>query len=196
MAILVGRRAERFTSLSADGWNLEALRLHHGAAAAYQVTRRDGRVRVDARSAEGTCVIERRRNDASAFPGVPRYEASGSTEISAGLADKICVGRNSGGAEMDINSVSRTSTLPLRRRHAIPVEKAAENREVVQAIKAVNGTEMFGQDNQLMFQRDPESQRMVVRVVNRKTNEVVSQIPAEYVLRLAEELEATSLRQG
>ena len=37
---------------SAEGWNLEALRLHHGAAAAYQVTRRDGQVRVEARSSE------------------------------------------------------------------------------------------------------------------------------------------------
>ena len=89
---------------------------------------------------------------------------------------------------MDINSVSRTLHTSVATESPIPVEKAAENREVVQAIKALNGTEMFGQDNQLMFQRDPKSQRMVVRVVNRKTNEVISQIPAEYVLRLAEEL--------
>ena len=89
---------------------------------------------------------------------------------------------------MDISSVSRTLHTSVATEAPIPVVKAAENREVVQAIKAVNGTEMFGQDNQLMFQRDPKSQRMVVRVVNRKTNEVVSQIPAEYVLRLAEEL--------
>jgi uncharacterized FlaG/YvyC family protein len=89
---------------------------------------------------------------------------------------------------MDISSVSRTLHTSVATEAPSPVEQAAENRVVVQAIKAVNGTEMFGQDNQLMFQRDPKSQRMVVRVVNRKTNEVVSQIPAEYVLRLAEEL--------
>jgi uncharacterized FlaG/YvyC family protein len=29
---------------------------------------------------------------------------------------------------------------------------------------------------------------MVVRVVNRKTREVLSQVPAEYVLRLAEDI--------
>jgi uncharacterized FlaG/YvyC family protein len=93
---------------------------------------------------------------------------------------------------MDINAVNRSVHTSAVAAAAIPVEKAAENREVVQAVRALNGTEMFGQDNQLMFQRDPESQRMVVRVVNRKTNEVVSQIPAEYVLRLAQELKQQS----
>jgi uncharacterized FlaG/YvyC family protein len=89
---------------------------------------------------------------------------------------------------MDINSISRSVHTSAVADATIPVEKAAENREVVQAVKALNATEMFGQDNQLMFQRDPQSQRMVVRVVNRKTKEVVTQIPAEYVLRLAADL--------
>jgi uncharacterized FlaG/YvyC family protein len=71
---------------------------------------------------------------------------------------------------------------------AVPVEKAAENREIVQAVKALNSTGLFGQDNQLVFQRDQFSHRMVVRVINRKSQEVVSQIPAEYLLRLAEDL--------
>ncbi|HWB83341.1 MAG TPA: flagellar protein FlaG [Bryobacteraceae bacterium] len=69
-----------------------------------------------------------------------------------------------------------------------PIERAAENRDVIQAVKALNGTEMFGQENELQFQIDRQTQRMVIRIVNRKTKEVVSQIPAEYVVRLAEEL--------
>jgi flagellar protein FlaG len=91
-------------------------------------------------------------------------------------------------AFVEINGVNRTA-------HALPViaaevrdNRAAENRDVVQAVKALNGTEMFGQDNQLMFQRDTETQRMVVRVVNTRTKEVISQIPQEYVLRLAEDM--------
>jgi uncharacterized FlaG/YvyC family protein len=71
---------------------------------------------------------------------------------------------------------------------AVPVAKAAENREIVQAVKALNGTEMFGKDNQLVFERDRHSHRMVIRVINRNTQEVVSQFPAEYLLRLAEDL--------
>ena len=76
------------------------------------------------------------------------------------------------------------------------MDQAAENREVVRAVKALNGTEMFGEENQLMFRRDPETQRMVVRVVNRKTEEVISQIPAEYVLRLARGFEAETGATG
>ena len=76
--------------------------------------------------------------------------------------------------------------MPLPPANTAPVDKAAANREVVQAVKALNNTEMFG-DNELDFQRDPQSQRMVVKVVNRKTREVVSQVPPEYILRLAED---------
>jgi uncharacterized FlaG/YvyC family protein len=68
------------------------------------------------------------------------------------------------------------------------VDKTSEHRQIVQAVKAVNGTEMFGPENELRFQRDPASKRMVIKVVNRKTSEVLSQVPAEYVLRLAEDV--------
>jgi uncharacterized FlaG/YvyC family protein len=72
------------------------------------------------------------------------------------------------------------------------VDSAAQNRQVVQAVKALNKTEMFGSDNGLEFQRDPESKRWVVKVVNRTTGDVVSQIPPEYVLRLADDLKEKS----
>lgn len=67
-------------------------------------------------------------------------------------------------------------------------DKGAQNREVVQAVKALNQTEMFGEENELQFQRDQSSKRLVIRIVNRKTQEVVSQVPPEYVLRLADNL--------
>jgi flagellar protein FlaG len=89
---------------------------------------------------------------------------------------------------MEIPPVNRNVPAVAAPAETIPVDQAAENREVVRAVKALNGTEMFGEDNQLRFQRDIETQRMVIRVVNPKTGEVISQIPAEYVLRLAEDL--------
>jgi flagellar protein FlaG len=89
---------------------------------------------------------------------------------------------------MEISPVSRNVPAVSAPSSAIPVDQAAENREAVRAVKALNGTEMFGEDNQLRFQRDAETQRMVIRVINAKTGDVVSQIPAEYVLRLAEDL--------
>ena len=89
---------------------------------------------------------------------------------------------------MDVNALNRiTQALPAAAT-AIPADKATENREVVQAVKALNNTEMFGQENDLVFQRDPQTQRMIIKIVNRNTKDVVSQIPPEYVLRLAEDL--------
>ena len=70
-------------------------------------------------------------------------------------------------------------------------EKPAEQRDVVKAVKALNQSDLLGQENELLFQRDRQTQRMVIRVVNRKTGEVVSQLPPEFVLRLAE-----SVRSG
>lgn len=89
---------------------------------------------------------------------------------------------------MDISTVIGNTDVPVAAAPQIPPVKAAQNRSIVQAVKALNGTEMFGQDNQLTFQRDPYSHQMVIRVINMKTQEVVSQIPQEYVLRLAEDL--------
>ena len=94
---------------------------------------------------------------------------------------------------MDISAVNRSVQTAPANTVPVPVEQAAANRDVVQAIKALNGTEMFGQDNQLRFQKDPHSGRIIVKVVNSKTNEVISQIPPEYVLSLAEDLKQPKL---
>lgn len=93
---------------------------------------------------------------------------------------------------MDVNALSRiTQGLPAV---ATPIsaDNASQNRQVVQAVKALNKSEMFGQDNGLDFQTDPVTKRLVVRVVNRTTGEVVSQIPPEYVLQLADDLKQKS----
>lgn len=89
---------------------------------------------------------------------------------------------------MDITAINRSVEALHAPGPAIPADRAAENREVVQAVKAVNGAEMFGQDSELMFQRDPLTQRMVVQLINPRTKEVISQIPQEYLLRLAQDL--------
>jgi uncharacterized FlaG/YvyC family protein len=89
---------------------------------------------------------------------------------------------------MDITAIGSTAIGAHAPVPAVATDKAAERRDVVQAVKTVNGTEMFGAENELLFQRDSETNRFVVRVVNRKTREVLSQVPEEYVLRIAEDL--------
>jgi flagellar protein FlaG len=91
---------------------------------------------------------------------------------------------------MDVTAVDRSVSVPAPTVSTEPAENAAANRDVVQAVKALNSTEMFG-DDELDFRKDPQTQRMVVRVVDRKTKEVISQVPPEYVLRLAENWKQT-----
>jgi len=90
---------------------------------------------------------------------------------------------------MDLSALNRVepsvAAVPVS-----PLEQPAQHRDVVQAVKALNGTEMFGKENELMFQMDRQTKRMVIQVVNQQTKEVISQIPPEYVLRLSEGLRA------
>jgi flagellar protein FlaG len=68
-------------------------------------------------------------------------------------------------------------------------EITADQRQIVQAVKALNATEMFGEDSELTFVLDRETHRPLVRIIDKKTNEVIRQIPPEYALRMAEYLE-------
>lgn len=68
-----------------------------------------------------------------------------------------------------------------------PPEVAAQNRQLIQAVKSVNAAQHFGMDNELTFVMDRHSQRPVIRLVNSKTREVIQQIPPKYVLELAKQ---------
>jgi uncharacterized FlaG/YvyC family protein len=68
------------------------------------------------------------------------------------------------------------------------VQIQSENREIIQAVRAVNASVQLGDNNELTFSLDRQSRRPVIKIVNRETNEVVQQIPNEQVLRLAEDL--------
>jgi uncharacterized FlaG/YvyC family protein len=66
-------------------------------------------------------------------------------------------------------------------------EVTAQRREVVQAVKAVNQAELFGSGKEVTYSIDRQTRRVVTKLVDVNTGEVLNQIPAEYVLRLAEE---------
>lgn len=67
------------------------------------------------------------------------------------------------------------------------VVDAAAQRQLIQAVKAVNGAELFGRDSELTFVFDRQTHKALVRVVDKRTREVVMQIPPEHVIRMAEE---------
>ncbi len=72
-----------------------------------------------------------------------------------------------------------------------PPERTPEQREIIQAVKAVNASQLFGQNSEVTFTMDRQTRRPVVRIVDRNTNELIRQIPPEYVLRLAEDLKGS-----
>jgi flagellar protein FlaG len=91
---------------------------------------------------------------------------------------------------MDITPLQDAAPVATHAATPASAEQVAANREVIKAVQAVNAAEMFGQDNQLTFVLDRGTQKTIIRVVDRKTNEVIRQIPAEYMLRLAEDARA------
>jgi len=90
---------------------------------------------------------------------------------------------------MEINTMNRTDP-PLPTAGNVSPEIATQNRELVQAVRAVNGSEMLGLDEELDYQLDAATKHLVVRILNRNTKEVLTQVPPEYVLRMAEDLKS------
>ncbi|MGE5569276.1 MAG: flagellar protein FlaG [Rhodospirillales bacterium] len=82
-------------------------------------------------------------------------------------------------------------TLAAAASAPVSPDTAAEHRELIRAIKAINPSELFGQNCELTFVLDRETRRPVVRVIDRETNEVIQQIPPEYLLRMAEDLKTS-----
>jgi uncharacterized FlaG/YvyC family protein len=62
-----------------------------------------------------------------------------------------------------------------------------DQKALIQAVKTVNAAELFGQENETTFIIDRAARIAVVRVVNKKTGEVVQQIPTQQLLKMAEE---------
>jgi flagellar protein FlaG len=80
-------------------------------------------------------------------------------------------------------------TMPQASTSMTSAQEVDQRRALIQAVRAVNGAELFGQENELSFAFDRATQRAVVRIVDKKTREVVQQIPTEQVLRMAEEVQ-------
>jgi uncharacterized FlaG/YvyC family protein len=90
---------------------------------------------------------------------------------------------------MNITSLQAAAPAPAASSQSsqVSVQEAAQRRQLLQAANAVNESGMLGQ-NQLEFLLDRQTHRAVIRVVDRTTQEVVAQIPPEYVLQLAQDL--------
>jgi len=87
---------------------------------------------------------------------------------------------------MNITSVQLAGSSPPASSQ-VSAQEAGQRRQLLQATKSVNESGVLG-PNELEFMLDRQTHRAVIQVVNRTTQQVVSQIPPEYVLRLAQDL--------
>ncbi len=84
------------------------------------------------------------------------------------------------------NDVAAPTTQP-------DANQISQRRELIKAVKALNQKELFGENNELTFILDRNTHRPLMRIVDRRTREVIRQIPSESVLRMAEDLEKATL---
>jgi len=90
---------------------------------------------------------------------------------------------------MNIDAVQHLGSQTLTTASLLPhTQELPQQRELIQAVKAVNVAELFGQNNELTFVLDRETNRPLVRLIDRTTHEIIRQIPPEHVLRIAAEL--------
>ncbi len=87
---------------------------------------------------------------------------------------------------MEIAPVQRAGPALAGAPQPIATDELVEIRELIQAVKALNSAELFGQNSELTFLLDRETHRPIIRLVDRKTKDVIRQIPPEYLLNMAE----------
>lgn len=89
---------------------------------------------------------------------------------------------------MDINSIRLDAPVLSSPDPVITPREAAERRELVKAVRAINETRLLGEDHEVTFGLDRESRKTVLRIINKETQEVIRQIPSEEALHLAESI--------
>ena len=67
-------------------------------------------------------------------------------------------------------------------------QQRAERTALVQATKTLNDAKSFGPTSEVTFSLDRTTHKPVLQIVDRQTREVISQLPPEYVLRMAAEV--------
>ncbi|HYZ83339.1 MAG TPA: flagellar protein FlaG [Bryobacteraceae bacterium] len=85
---------------------------------------------------------------------------------------------------MDV-SASRVAALTSIRQAGEDRLHQPDPDTLIRAVQQVNGAGVVGDGKELTITFEQDAKRPVLRIVDRETKEVLRQIPAEYVLRLA-----------
>jgi uncharacterized FlaG/YvyC family protein len=96
---------------------------------------------------------------------------------------------------MNLPSIQSTAATPAAGSTTVPPQQAAQRQQLIKAADVINAAQIFGANNQLVFVFDRDTHRPIMRVVDSKTNEVIMQLPPDYVLNLAAEVQAEERRK-
>jgi flagellar protein FlaG len=91
---------------------------------------------------------------------------------------------------MELNSISLANLYHVTAQaptYSLTPQERAEQSRLIQAVKTVNQSGVFGNSEELVFTLDQPTGRPVIQLIDRETKKVVQQIPPEYLLRLAED---------
>jgi uncharacterized FlaG/YvyC family protein len=93
---------------------------------------------------------------------------------------------------MNVSSLTSVAQATVPETNYVSSSASPANRSVLaQAVQAVNNSDLLGPENELTFVVDREAHMVVIRLVNKDTREMIEQIPAQDVVRIAEELNGT-----
>jgi uncharacterized FlaG/YvyC family protein len=70
--------------------------------------------------------------------------------------------------------------------------EGAATRELVTAVREANRSELFGSDRELVFARDDSTHRLLIRIQDRTTGEVLQQMPPLTFLEIMNQLRQRS----
>ena len=85
---------------------------------------------------------------------------------------------------MDITRISAENASASVRPSGTETERA----QLAQAVTTIRNANIFSPENKMTIVTDPATRRPVLRVVDRNTDELITQLPSEDVLRLAQQL--------
>jgi uncharacterized FlaG/YvyC family protein len=91
---------------------------------------------------------------------------------------------------MEISSIKPTG-YAVQQPASLSPDQAAHRRQLMQAVKSVNNSGILD-NNELVFFVDRQTHLPIIRVEDKDTHEIVFQAPPEYVLNLAQRLDAGS----
>ncbi len=89
---------------------------------------------------------------------------------------------------MDVSAIGSVGQVTHIANLQLDPQQRAERVALVHAVKVVNDAQSFGPTSEVTFSLDRATNKPIMRIVDRETQEVIAQLPPEYLLRMAAQL--------